>query len=218
VLDVTNSKFFVSSVFGPVCFPSLPPPLSSKDPPYSIFRPAFHSFTLGHLSPANPMLSPAPLVCSCFHCIKECHDGISRHQCDCSCMRAPSQFLFDAVDDLSKMYLSERWTGSIKFRCLLVHALSTGLFLDKTCTHKVDTCDYLGVSPSHPPYVVHLFLDPEKYGKPSLPGEPISKNPHWMQLKDALELAAHTSGSPIVMCNGGMDYRRFKCKKLCNRV
>jgi hypothetical protein len=133
-------------------------------------------------------------------------------------MRAPSQFLFDAVDDLSKMYLSERWTGSIKFRCLLVHALSTGLFLDKTCTHKVDTCDYLGVSPSHPPYVVHLFLDPEKYGKPSLPGEPISKNPHWMQLKDALELAAHTSGSPIVMCNGGMDYRRFKCKKLCNRV
>jgi hypothetical protein len=124
---------------------------------------------------------------------------------------APSQFLFDAVDDLSKIYLSETWTGSIKFRCLLVHALSTGLSLDKTCTREVDICDYLGVSPSHPPYVIHLFLDPEKYDKPPLPGEHISKNPHWMQLKDALELAAHTSGSPI-MCNGGMDYRRFKCK------
>jgi hypothetical protein len=37
-----------------------------------------------------------------------------------------------------------------------------------------------------------------------------------MQLKDALEPAAHTSGSPI-MCNGGMDYRRVKCK-LRNRV
>jgi hypothetical protein len=125
---------------------------------------------------------------------------------------APSQFLFDAVDDLSKMYLSETWTGSIKFCCLSVHALSTGLSLDRTCTREVDICDYLGVSPSHPPYVaVHLFLDPEKYDKPPLPGEPISKNPHWMQLKDTLEPAAHTSGSPI-MCNGGMDYRRFKCK------
>jgi hypothetical protein len=123
---------------------------------------------------------------------------------------------FDAVYDLSKMYLSETWTSSIKFRCLSVHALSTGLSLDKTCTRELDICDYLGVSPSHPPYVVHLFLDPEKYDKPPLPGEPISKNPHWMQLKDALELAAHTSGSPI-MCNGEMDYRRFKCK-LCNCV
>jgi hypothetical protein len=78
-------------------------------------------------------------------------------------------------------------------------------------TREVDICDYFGVSSSHPPYVVHLFLDPEKYDKPPLLGEPISKNPHWMQLKDALEPAAHTSGSPI-MCNGGMDYRRFKCK------
>jgi hypothetical protein len=87
---------------------------------------------------------------------------------------APSQFLFNAVDDLSKMNLSETWTGSIKFRCLSVHALSTGLSLDKTYTRKVDICDYLGVSPSHPPYVVHLFLDPpEKYEKPPLPGEPI---------------------------------------------
>jgi hypothetical protein len=40
---------------------------------------------------------------------------------------APSQFLFDAVDDLSKMFFSEIWTGSIKFNCLPVHALSIGL-------------------------------------------------------------------------------------------
>jgi hypothetical protein len=27
----------------------------------------------------------------------------------------------------------------------------------------VDICEYLGLSPSDPPFVVHLFLDPEKY-------------------------------------------------------
>jgi hypothetical protein len=46
--------------------------------------------------------------------------------------------------------------------------------------------------------------------------ENLSQNPHWMQLKGALELAAHTSGLPI-MCDGGMDYRSFKYK-LRNRV
>jgi hypothetical protein len=33
---------------------------------------------------------------------------------------APTHFLFDAVDSLSKKhYLSDKWTGSIKFICLV---------------------------------------------------------------------------------------------------
>jgi hypothetical protein len=33
---------------------------------------------------------------------------------------APTQFLFNAVDDLSKMYLNNKWSGSIKLRALPV--------------------------------------------------------------------------------------------------
>jgi hypothetical protein len=127
----------------------------------------------------------------------------------------PTQFLFDAVDGLSKMYLNDKWTGSIKFRSLPVQRLMIGLPLDKMSIKEVDICEYLGYSSLHPS-VARLYLDPEKYDKPPLIGEPLTKNPHWMQLKDALEEAAHTSGSPI-MCNGGRDNRTFKCK-LRNRV
>ncbi len=70
----------------------------------------------------------------------------------------------------------------------------------------IDICDYLGYSNSDHT-VCRLYLDPHKYDQPPLLGEPVSKNPQWIQLKDALEAAAHTSGSPI-MCNGGNAYRR----------
>ena len=126
-----------------------------------------------------------------------------------------TQYLFDAVDDLSKMYLSESWIGSIKFCCLLVSQLMKDRPLDHTLIEEVDICAYLG--PSTPrPSLARIYLDPQKYNKPPLDGEPVSKNAHWMQLKDALEAAAHTSGSPI-MCNGGRLNRTFKCK-LRNRV
>jgi hypothetical protein len=80
---------------------------------------------------------------------------------------------------------------------------------------EVDICDYLGYSSSNRS-VARLYLDPETYNKPPLIGEPVTKNAHWIQLKVALEGAAHTCGSPI-MCNGGRDNRTFKCK-LRNRV
>ena len=129
----------------------------------------------------------------------------------------PSQYLFDAVDDLSKMYMSETWTGSIQFRCLPVPGLLIGLPLDQTSICQVDICDYLGPSSLHTPFAARLYLDPEKYDKPPLEGDPISKNPHRIQQKDALEAAHHTSGSPI-MCNGGSPHnRQFKCK-LRNRL
>jgi hypothetical protein len=57
---------------------------------------------------------------------------------------APTQFLFDAVDDLSKMYLSKKWSGSIKFCSLPVYQLMIGLPLDKMSIEEVDICDYLG--------------------------------------------------------------------------
>jgi hypothetical protein len=61
---------------------------------------------------------------------------------------------------------------------------------------EIDICDYLGQSMLHP--TVHrLYLDPQKYDKPPLEGEPISENPNWKLLKDALHVAGHTSGSPI---------------------
>jgi hypothetical protein len=128
---------------------------------------------------------------------------------------APTQFLFDAVDDLSQMYLTDKWTGSIKFHCLPVKRGMIGLPLDKTCIKYVDICDFLGYSTCDRS-VLRLYLDPQKYDQPPLIGEPVSKNPHWIQLKDALEVAAYTYGSPI-MCNGGRDTRLFKCK-LRNRV
>jgi hypothetical protein len=86
-----------------------------------------------------------------------------------------------------------------------------GLPLDKTCINYVDICDYLGYATSDC-LVLRLYLDPHKYNKPPLLGELVSKNPHWIQLKDALEAAAHTCGSPI-MCNGGIDNNRtFQCR------
>jgi hypothetical protein len=123
---------------------------------------------------------------------------------------APTQHLFDAVDSLSKKYLTEKWTGSIKFLCVAVIREEIGSALDKTYIEEVDICDYLGQSS---PHLAHrLYLDPVQYDKPPLEGESISKNMHWIELKKALELAAHTSGSPI-MCNGGTPHSRaFKCK------
>jgi hypothetical protein len=116
---------------------------------------------------------------------------------------APSQFIFDAGDDLTKMYLSQTWTGAISFCCKPVDGLMVGLPLDKMAIQEVDSCAFLGSSPAHPPFVACLFLDPEEYNKPPLEREPISKNPHCMQLKDA---ANQTSGWPF-MYNGEMDYR-----------
>jgi hypothetical protein len=40
---------------------------------------------------------------------------------------APTQLLFDAVDDLSELYMSKTWTASIEFPCLPVSKLMTGL-------------------------------------------------------------------------------------------
>jgi hypothetical protein len=134
----------------------------------------------------------------------------------CSPLSAPTQFLFDAVDDLSQMYLNDQWSGSIKFRCLPVNRGMIGVPLDNTRIEVIDICDYLGYSSSHPT-VVRLYLDPQEYDKPPLIGEPVSKNPHWIHLKDSLQAAAHTNGSPI-MCNGGRNNNRtFQCK-LRNRI
>jgi hypothetical protein len=58
----------------------------------------------------------------------------------------PTSFLFDAVDDLSKMYLNEKWSGSIKFRALPVYTPMDCLPLDKPSIKEVDICDYLGWS------------------------------------------------------------------------
>jgi hypothetical protein len=129
---------------------------------------------------------------------------------------APTQFVFDAVDQLSNLYLTAKWTGSIKFRSLPVPKIMIGSPLDKTCVAEVDICDYLG--PALQPTIHRLYLDPQKYcNKPPLNGEPVANNPHWKQLKDALEAAAHTSGSPIMSNGGNSDYRVFKCK-LRNRL
>jgi hypothetical protein len=72
---------------------------------------------------------------------------------------APTQFLFDAVDDLSQMYLTDKWTGSIKFHCLPVKRGMIGLPLDKTCIKYVDICDFLGYSTCDRS-VLRLYLDP----------------------------------------------------------
>jgi hypothetical protein len=111
--------------------------------------------------------------------------------------------------------MSKTWTTSIELRCLLVFKLMIGLPLDKNSIQLVDICDYLGSSLSNLS-VVRLDLDLYKFDKPPVNGEPLAKNPHWMQLKDELEAATHTSRLSI-MCNGGNAYRRFKCK-LHNRV
>jgi hypothetical protein len=92
-------------------------------------------------------------------------------------LSVPTRFLFDAVDDLSNMYLNKRWNGSIKFRSLPVYRLMVGLPLDKMSIKEVDICDYLGWSLSHSS-VVPLHLDPQKYDKPPLNGEPLKTNPH----------------------------------------
>jgi hypothetical protein len=83
----------------------------------------------------------------------------------CALLCAPTQFLFDAVDDLSHMYLSDKWTGSIRFCCLPVNKLMVGSPLDKSCIMEVDICDYLGYSSSNHS-VLCLYLDHEKYDKP----------------------------------------------------
>jgi hypothetical protein len=106
---------------------------------------------------------------------------------------APTQFLFDAVDDLSKMYLNNKWSISIKFCALPVYTPMVGLPLDKTYIEEVDICDYLGWSSLHP-FVGRLYIDPKKYYKPPVDGESLRTSPHLTPLKDALQLAAHTSG------------------------
>jgi hypothetical protein len=103
--------------------------------------------------------------------------------------------------------------GSIKFCSLVVPKVMIGFPLDKTAIQEVDICDWLG----RMSLFARLHLDPEKHDKPPLTGEPLANHPHWKQLKNALEAAAHTSGLPT-MCNGGkQDTRVFKCK-LCNRL
>jgi hypothetical protein len=74
---------------------------------------------------------------------------------------APTRFLFDAVDDPSKMYLNEEWSGSIKFRALPVYTPMDALPLDKSSIEEVDICDYLGWSSVHPS-VGRLYLDTPK--------------------------------------------------------
>jgi hypothetical protein len=101
---------------------------------------------------------------------------------------APTQLLFDSVDDLSELYMSKTWTASIKFRCLPISKLMIGLPLDKNGIQVVDICDYLGSSLSNLS-VVRLYLDPYKFDKLPVDGEPLSKNLHWMQLKDHVEAA-----------------------------
>jgi hypothetical protein len=97
---------------------------------------------------------------------------------------APTQLLFDAVDDLSQIYMSKTWTASIEFRCLPLSKHMIGLPLEKNSIQVVDICDYLGSSLSNLS-VVRLYLDPYKFDKPPVGGEPLAKNPHWMQLKVA---------------------------------
>jgi hypothetical protein len=123
---------------------------------------------------------------------------------------APTCFLFDAVNDLLKMHLNDKWAGSINFSALPVCTPMVGLPLDMMYIVEVDIWDYLGWSSLHF-FVDRLYLDPKKYDKPPVAGESLVTNPHWMQLKIALQLAAHTSGSPVV-CNGGRDNRTFQCK------
>jgi hypothetical protein len=118
-------------------------------------------------------------------------------------LSAPTQFLFDVVNDLSKMYSNKKWSGSIKFCALPVYTPMVGLPLDKTSIKEVDICDYLGRSFLHP-FVGRLYLDPKKYDTPPVDRESLRTDPHWRQLNDALQLAAHTSGLPL-MCNGGKD-------------
>ena len=128
----------------------------------------------------------------------------------------PSRFLFDAVDKLSDQHMTEKWTGSIKFICLPVYRSMMGLPLDLESASEVDICDYLGASTMNL-NVTRLYLDPTTYNQPPLVGDSVIKNPHWLQLKLALQAAAHSSGSPI-MCNAGKaNHRSFRCK-LRNRV
>ena len=61
-----------------------------------------------------------------------------------------TQSIFDAVNDLSKMYMSESWIGSLKFRSLLVSRLMVGKPLDNTFIQVVDICTYLVPSTSLP--------------------------------------------------------------------
>ena len=126
-----------------------------------------------------------------------------------------TQFLFDAINELSAKYLNEKWTGSIEFCSLPVHQIIIRLPLGKTCMDDINICDYLGQSKY--PSVHRLYLDPEKYDKPPLIGESIAKNPHPMKLRSALEAAAHYSGSPIMSDGGRSNFRSFKSKKLRNR-
>ena len=80
--------------------------------------------------------------------------------------------------------------------------------LEKTCTAEINICDYLGRSKY--PSVHRLYLDPLK-------GEKVVENPHWKQLKSALQVAAHYSGSPIMSNGGRSNLRHCKCK-LRNRI
>ena len=128
----------------------------------------------------------------------------------------PTQSLFHAVDACTKRYLNKKWTGSIQFRSLPVTQGMIGKPLDKSSIREVDICEYLGHLTPHIG-VQRLYLDPGNFDKPPRNGESVVNNPHWKQLKDALEAAAHTSGTPI-MCNGGGSGKRvFKCK-LRNRL
>jgi hypothetical protein len=94
--------------------------------------------------------------------------------------------------------IEQKRTGSIEFCILPVQRLILGLSLDKMSIKEVDICDYLSWS-SLCPSVVCLYLDPQEYDKPPLNGEPLQTNLHWMQLKDTLDVAAHTSGLPVIV-------------------
>jgi hypothetical protein len=59
---------------------------------------------------------------------------------------ASTRFLFDAVVDLSKVYLNDKSYGSIKFCALPVYTPMVRLPLDKTSIEEVDICYTLGWS------------------------------------------------------------------------
>jgi hypothetical protein len=118
----------------------------------------------------------------------------------------------DAVNDLSKLYLNNKGSGSFIFCALPVYTPMVGLPLNMISIVEVDICDYLGWSSLHS-FVGLLYLDPQKYDKPPIARESLIRSPHWMQLKVALQLAAPTSGSPVI-CNGSRDNCAFQCK-LC---
>jgi hypothetical protein len=117
----------------PICFGLSPFPITYS-PCFSSYYPlALLSGQLSRHFPSDIKRRPLyPISHLC--CIGGCHHGDGWHHVvlptvapltamilpTVSPSSAPTQFLFDAVDDLSKMYLNNKWSGSIKWRALPV--------------------------------------------------------------------------------------------------